>query len=221
VTLVDTQGRGVERISDHALVVNGREYEVDCLIHATGFEVGVTQAFRSDYELYGVGGVSLTDKWSEGVTTLHGVLTRGFPNCFIMSGAQATVTVNYLHTVNEQAKHMAYIIATCKNRGAQAVQPTQAAEDEWVDTIVAKADVSTAFFEECTPGYRNNEGKVEAVRSLKSLRSSLYGPGSLPFYKVLRDWRAEGGQKGLEFSQAERQTTTAAPGNVGKKLLCR
>ena len=40
VTLVDTEGQGVERITEHGIVANGVEYEIDCLIYATGFEVG-------------------------------------------------------------------------------------------------------------------------------------------------------------------------------------
>ena len=40
VTLVDTHGRGVEQITEDGVVVDGVEYELDCLIFATGFEVG-------------------------------------------------------------------------------------------------------------------------------------------------------------------------------------
>jgi cyclohexanone monooxygenase len=80
------------------------------------------------------------------------------------------------------------------------VEPSQEAEDAWVNRIISTADRSTTFFEECTPGYRNAEGQVEGSRSIKAIRNGLYGPGSIPFIKVLEDWRAEGKQTGLEFN---------------------
>ncbi len=88
VTLVDTDGQGVERITEKGVVVNGVEYEVDCLIFATGFEVGTSYARRCGYEVTGRGGLSLTEKWEEGVRTLHSLMSRDFPNCFIMMQSQ-------------------------------------------------------------------------------------------------------------------------------------
>ena len=38
--LVDTDGKGVERITENGVVVAGREYKLDCIIYASGFEVG-------------------------------------------------------------------------------------------------------------------------------------------------------------------------------------
>jgi len=88
VTLVDTAGRGVEAITEKGVVAGGVEYELDCLIFATGFEVGTSYARRAGYEIEGRDGVTLTQKWAEGISTLHGLHSRGFPNCFIMSNTQ-------------------------------------------------------------------------------------------------------------------------------------
>jgi cyclohexanone monooxygenase len=82
VTLVDTKGKGVERITERGVVVAGREYEVDCLIYASGFEVGTPYPRRAGFEIYGRGGQTLTERWKDGVRTLHGIHSRGFPNCF-------------------------------------------------------------------------------------------------------------------------------------------
>ena len=88
VTLVDTNGQGVERITERGVVANGQEYELDCLIYATGFEVGTAYTRRAGYDILGRGGFKLSDKWADGLCTLHGFQTRGFPNCFFMGVTQ-------------------------------------------------------------------------------------------------------------------------------------
>ena len=104
VTLVDTDGRGVDRVTERGVVVGETEYELDCLIFATGFEVGTDYARRAGCEIIGRGGRTLTEKWASGVRTLHGMHTRDFPNLFIFSPAQAGFTVNFPHALNEQAE---------------------------------------------------------------------------------------------------------------------
>ncbi|WP_439815869.1 flavin-containing monooxygenase [Zavarzinia sp. CC-PAN008] len=198
VHLVDTMGRGVERITEKGIVANGREYEIDCLIYATGFEVGTSYTRRSGYELYGRNGKSLTEKWADGVSTLHGVLTRDFPNVFIISNAQSGFTANYPHMLDEQSKHIAYLARNCIDRQVRTVEPTAEAEQGWVDTIMSLAILRQKYFEECTPGYYNNEGKP----SMLAARNGSYGAGPIAFVKVLEDWRAEGALKGLDLNVA-------------------
>jgi len=196
VTLVDTKGKGVERITPKGVVVAGVEYELDCLIYATGFEVGTDYTRRAGYELYGRGGVSLTEKWASGVRTLHGMHSRGFPNCFIMGNQQAGFTVNYPHMLNEQSKHIAYIVKHAIDHDVRTVEVSEEAEAEWVDTIIRLAVFARQFLEDCTPGYYNNEGKPGE----RSGQNGFYGGGSEEFFRILRDWRAAGGLHGLELS---------------------
>jgi cyclohexanone monooxygenase len=196
VELVDTDGKGVERITEHGIVANGKEYKIDCLVYATGFEVGTSYTRRSGYELYGRGGQSLTDKWKDGVSTLHGMHARGFPNVFIVSNTQSGFTVNFPHMINEQSKHLAYIIKEAGNHQARIVEASEEAENAWVQTIISLAIMRQKFFEECTPGYYNNEGKPNALAA----RNGSYGAGSVAFVKLLEDWRADGTLKGLELS---------------------
>jgi cation diffusion facilitator CzcD-associated flavoprotein CzcO len=197
VTLVDTEGRGVERITERGLVVDGQEYELDCLIYATGFEVGTDYTRRSGYEVYGRGGLTLTDKWRRGAATLHGLHSHGFPNCFIISNTQSGFSANFPHMINEQAKHLGYILGRCRSDGIAAVEASKDAEDAWIATIERLALMREHFLQECTPGYYNNEGNVQAM----SRRNSSYGAGPVAFVKVLEDWRAEGEMKGLELSR--------------------
>ena len=193
VHLVDTQGRGVERITENAVVVDGRAYEVDCLVYATGFEVGTSYARRAGYEVVGRGGVTLTDKWKDGVSTLHGMHVNGFPNLFIMSNSQSGFTVNYPHMLNAQAQHLAYIVRECVQSQARTVEATQEAEDAWVQTVIDSALMRQKFQEECTPGYYNNEGKPSALAA----RNGPYGKGSIAFIALMEQWRAAGDMAGL------------------------
>ncbi len=196
VTLVDTRGAGVERVTEKGVVVAGEEYELDCLIYATGFEVGTDYSRRSGYELVGRNGLTLSQKWGDGVTTLHGMHIHGFPNCFMMSIAQSGLTVNFPYMINEQAKHVAYIVERALDRGLESLEASEQAEAEWVDAVVELADRMTEFGEQCTPGYYNNEGNP----GRKTRQGGFYFGGPTEFVKILEDWRADGAMRGLELS---------------------
>jgi len=198
VTLVDTKGHGVERVTPKGVVVDGVEYELDCLIFATGFEVGTDYTRRAGYDLVGRGGVKLSERWKDGVRTLHGMHSRGFPNCFIMGPQQAGFTPNFPHLLDQESRHIAYIVSHCRKSGARTVEVSEAAEQEWVDTIIRLAGMGREFLEQCTPGYYNNEGKLSDVAA----QNGFYGGGSPEFFRVLDAWRAEGSLKGLELERS-------------------
>ena len=196
VTLVDTDGRGVDRITERGVVVGETEFELDCLIYATGFEVGTDYTRRAGYEVVGRDGQTLTEKWKDGASTLHGMHTRGFPNCLIFSLQQSGFTVNFPHALDEQSRHAAYILRHAIDHEARTVEVSQDAEDAWVATIIELAQFNLDFLESCTPGYYNNEGKP----SERGVRNGFYGAGSVAFFKVLADWRADGSLPGLELT---------------------
>ena len=94
VKLVDTGGKGIDRVTEAGVVVDGVEYKVDCLIFATGFEVGTAYTRRGEFAMYGRDGRSLGDYWANGMRTYHGFLSHGFPNCFHMGLTQTGLTAN-------------------------------------------------------------------------------------------------------------------------------
>jgi cyclohexanone monooxygenase len=197
VTLIDTSPTaGVERITKRGVVANGVEYEVDCIIFATGFEVGTAYTRRSGYEVRGIGGQKLTDYWADGMKTLHGFSSHGFPNCFLMGLSQNGLSVNLTSMLDDQAQHIAYIIDQVKARGARYSQPTVAAEADWVATIRRLAVSNRRFLEACTPGYYNNEGHVVEGAGLAG---ESYTPGVNAFNALMAEWRAKGDLEGLEL----------------------
>lgn len=193
VELIDTDGLGVDCVTEKGVVVKGVEYEVDCLIYATGFEVGTNFSRRAGYEIYGIGGKSLTEHWQDGARTFHGFHSHGFPNCFIVSGVQSGFTVNFPHMLEEQARHIAHILEHAQTNNIKRIEVTEKSEEWWVERIISLSQNNIQFLESCTPGYYNNEGKPAA----RGVQSGSYGGGPVAFVQVLEQWRAEGDMRGL------------------------
>ena len=195
VTLVDTQGRGVEQITERGVVVAGVEYELDCLIFATGFEVGTEYTRRAACELHGRDGLTLSEKWGRQVATFQGLLSRGFPNVVFMGGIQSGVSPNFTELYNEQSQHVAYVIGRARRDGARIVEPSEAAEQAWLETITSSNAGRSSFQSECTPGYYNNEGRPGEG---PGWFGGNYGGGAQAFFTILRDWRDADDLAGLE-----------------------
>jgi len=197
VTLVDVSGsQGVERITPTGVVANGQEYEVDCIIYSTGFEISAEFRRRLGLEIDGRDGESLFDQWSAGLRTLHGFTAHGFPNWFYVGVSQNAFDLNMTSMFDEQARHISYIIAETLNRGARTVEPTEAAVQDWVDLIASFYIGGRDFLEACTPGYYNNEGDTQEGSGF----FGAYSPGPAAFNQLLEDWRATGDLPGLEFT---------------------
>src|SRR5580693_1853950 len=186
VHLVDTNGQGVERLTRTGVVANGREYELDCLIFATGFEVGTSYTRRAGYDIVGRGGLTLTDHWADGLRTLHGLTSHGFPNCFFLGFTQTAITISVPQALNEQANHLAYMVSQARDRGAAALEPTAEGEDAYVQEVRSLARMGQRFYRECTPGYYNSEGETGNRRGFFS---DMYGAGPLKFFDKLANWR--------------------------------
>ena len=197
VTLVDvSETKGVERITERGVVANGVEYEVDCIIYASGFEISAEFRRRLGIEINGRDGQSLFDHWADGLETLHGFTTRGFPNWFYIGMSQNAFSVNMTSMFDDQARHIAYIVAESMRRGAHTVEPTQAAVDDWVATINGFKVGGLGFLEACTPGYYNNEGAPQAGSAF----FGAYTPGTNAFNELLEAWRATDELPGLELA---------------------
>ena len=188
VTLIDTQGQGVERFTETGFVVDGQEYEVDCIIFATGFEVGTSYTRRAGYEVTGSGGVTLTEKWADGPSTLYGMQTAGFPNLFFLGPVQGTTGLNLTQTLDEQSQHIGHIMGRAREVGATLVDVDVAAERDWVERVMTSGrELRQAFFAGCTPGYYNGEG---AEGNTGGFWQHEYAGTPLDFFELLRDYRS-------------------------------
>jgi cation diffusion facilitator CzcD-associated flavoprotein CzcO len=194
VTLVDTDGRGLDQITEKGIVFDGKEYEVDCIIFATGFEVGTDYARRAGYQIHGVNGQSISEKWSEGLSTFHGMHVKNFPNSFFFGPAQSGFTATYTYSLDEQSQHLSYILSEASKKGINRIEASENAEKKWVETIIEKSRLTADFQEKCTPGYYNNEGQVNVKP-----QNNTYGGGPIEFFNLMKKWRDKGNLEGLEL----------------------
>lgn len=197
VTLVDTGGMGPERITPTAIVAGGQEYAVDCIIFATGYELGTSIESRLGYPIVGVDGTDLSSVWTDGLRTFHGLATHGFPNLFQTGVSQNGVSYCTTHDLGVQAEHIAHIIAKLEERGVSRAEASADAEEQWVATIRDKGNETREFQDACTPGYYNFEGKRE--KGLFSPHEEAYGPGPFKFRELMQAWREEGSLAGFDL----------------------
>jgi cyclohexanone monooxygenase len=191
VHLIDVSAnKGVERITPKGVVANGVEYEVDCIIFATGFEITSAPKRRVSFDIIGREDESLFDHWRDGLRTLHGLSSHGFPNWFFIGVNQNGLSVNMTAMFDDQAQHIAYILSELKTRGLTVAEVTSEAEAAWIAEIRRLAVNNLAFQEACTPGYYNNEGQL-AARG-KGISSEVYAPGINAFNALLAAWRETG-----------------------------
>ena len=195
-TLVDTNGLGVERITETAVVVAGQAYEVDCIIYASGFEVGTAYHERAGYDMVGRGGVKLSEYWADGMRTKHGTHVHGFPNAFIVQPTQgANLISNVPHNLTESGRTIAMIVKHALDHGHDEVEVSQQAEEEWIQLLLTGAGRMIGS-QDCTPGYYNNEGQPTGPQARLFVG---YPHGAMAFFKYLKEWRSNGNFEGLEF----------------------
>lgn len=195
VELIDvSETKGVQRLTENGFIANGKEYPVDCMIFASGFEVTSDLERRWGMEVVaGREGKSIYQHWSEGPVTLHGTMTHGFPNQFYIGYIQGGLNASVTEQFGEQGRHIAYIISESLKRGAVAVEPSRQAQDEYVRRFRELEIDFSEFQRQCPPGYFNNEGEDRPKWAL--FRG--YGLGWDAFQQLVGDWRASGDMQGL------------------------
>ncbi|HET6952962.1 MAG TPA: NAD(P)/FAD-dependent oxidoreductase [Acidimicrobiales bacterium] len=200
VTLVDCPA-GIERVTERGPVVGGRQYEVDCLVYGTGFEAELTPLYRrAGHDIVGRGGISLAEKWADGAASLFGMMSRGFPNLFVMPapGQQAVVTVNYTQLAVLGAEFVGRAVALLDRRGVKVFDVAGAAEEAWTRSILDSHVDASRVLSACTPSRINNEGNPAGMNP----RNGNYGRGLGDYFgyrELLERWLDEGDCDGLEL----------------------
>jgi cyclohexanone monooxygenase len=196
VRLIDTDGRGVERISERGVVVAGVAYPVDCIIYASGFEVGTAYAQRAGFDVVGRAGVKLSERWSQGMRSLHGIHVHGFPNLYFVQPTQgANLISNVPHNLGEAGRTIAAVVRHARALRAQQVEVTREAEEAWV-ALLRSGPGMLIGSPDCTPGYYNNEGQTPDPRASLNVG---YPAGASAYFRYLAGWRDAGRFDGLRF----------------------
>ena len=196
VHLVDTDGKGVERVTETAVVAGGHSYEVDCIIYASGFEVGTAYTRRAGYDLVGRDGQKLSDYWAEGMRSLHGIHVHGFPNAFFVQPTQgANLISNVPHNLTEAGRTIALVVKHAVDNGYAEVEVTKEAEDAWIELLLSGPGMMLGS-PDCTPGYYNNEGQDPGPAAKLNVG---YPQGAMAYFRYLDEWRRSGQFEGLAF----------------------
>ena len=196
VELVHTDGQGVSEITETGVVANGKEYPLDCLIYASGFEVGTEYKRRAGFDLTGRGGLKLSDHWQGGMRTKHGTHAHGFPNAFIVQPTQgANLISNVPHNLTESGQTIACIVKHAIEGGYREVEVTEEAETAWLELLLSGPGRMLGA-QDCTPGYYNNEGQAPGPGAEYHVG---YPHGASAYFDYLREWRSNGAFDGLAF----------------------
>jgi len=208
VKLIDTDGKGVDRVTENTVVVQEQQIELDLLILSTGYRAPPdgSPSYHAGISITGRA-ETMEEKWSGGASTLHGVITRGFPNLFLTGPHQTGVGVNWTGLQDQLAIHAAYIVSEAEARATKkkrkiTVEPTVEGEDNWSLQIISRA-ASLAAAGGCTPSYINREGAADNMtmeERVKAAKSAIWGHGILDYTSVLEGWRAQGALEGLEVN---------------------
>ncbi|OHE98495.1 cyclohexanone monooxygenase [Colletotrichum orchidophilum] len=210
VHLVDTNGKGVDHATKNSLVVGGTDYPLDVIVLSTGYRAPAADmaepSGRSNMAIKGRNGKFMSEKWSgKGPSTLHGVLTHGFPNLFLSGPLQIGATVNFAYVQDILSQHCAYILAEARKRAGNStnkvvIESTPEGEEAYVGLIMQRA----AWFSSmsvCTPSYLNNEGeKVSPEAQMKLARGAPFPLGIHAYVRFLEDWRASGLMDGINIT---------------------
>ena len=200
ISLIDCPA-GIERITDKGPVVDGHQYEVDCIIYGTGFEPEQTPLFRrAGHEIVGRGGVTLAEEWADGPHTLFGMMSRGFPNLFVMPAPfqQAVVTVNYTQLAVLGGEFIGRAVGLLAQEGVDVFEVSAEAEAKWVQGIVDRHIDASRVMAACTPSRINNEGHPEERSPLTGAYRGGLGDW-FGYRERLQQWLEDGRFDGLEL----------------------
>ncbi|MGI9334645.1 MAG: flavin-containing monooxygenase [Gammaproteobacteria bacterium] len=189
VKLVDISDRPIERATGTGLRANGKDFELDAIVFATGFDA-MTGALRR-IDIRGRRGAKLNDKWAAGPRAYLGIAMAGFPNLFTITGpGSPSVLTNMLPSIEQHVEWVADCIAYMRGHGLDVIDPELDAEDAWVEHANEVAGLSLRS--KCDSWYvgANVPGKPR-----------VFAPyiGGLPAYTAKIEEVAAGGYQGFSL----------------------
>lgn len=201
VELVHTGGLGIDRFTPKGVVANGVEYEIDCLVLATGFENSFSESMSGlrniGYEIYGMDGLALSEKWASpqhrygpGPKTYRSLNSAGFPNLFMQNAPQGVFTTNFTYQLGENAMHIAHIIRRMQEAGYKRFDVKPEEEEKYLDLMWKESPISKGERPACTPGYFNQEGKVG--KKGERVLGGAYPGGAKKFFEQCEKERKAG-----------------------------
>jgi cyclohexanone monooxygenase len=200
VTLVDIKAGGIDEISPNAVRAGGKDYEVDALVLATGFDAMTGSVAKIDIQ--GRNGETLNQKWAEGPRTYLGLMSAGFPNLFVITGpGSPSVLSNMIVSIEQHVDWIADCVGYMRAHALAAIEAETDAEDKWVAHVNEVAYAT--LYPQANSWYMgaNIPGKPR-----------IFMPyiGGVGAYRQICNEVAAKGYQGFRMSGAERQKRAAA-----------
>ncbi len=145
VDLVDLREEPIERITERGIRTSAREYEFDVIVYATGFDAMTGALNRID--IRGRGGEPLRERWAAGPRSYLGLMVSGFPNLFTITGpGSPSVLSNMMVSIEQHVDWISGCLEHLRTIGMAGIEPTEEAEDSWMDHVnrVAEGTMYTA-----------------------------------------------------------------------------
>ncbi|KXG50483.1 uncharacterized protein PGRI_069740 [Penicillium griseofulvum] len=206
VSLVDTNGKGIRTVTNRGILANGQEYDLDAIVFGTGYSLGGS-ADLGDLTVTGRDNQILQEKRQKGLTSLHGVMTNGFPNLFFSGPYQTGASANQVYVLDQLAVHVAHIISEAGKSVSErnpnptrfTIEPSSHSENEWTSKVLMRTRALGGVLN-CTPSYFNREGlQFEGQEALQAAQFSIWGEGIKSYVNEIKDWRNTGGLAGLDI----------------------
>jgi cation diffusion facilitator CzcD-associated flavoprotein CzcO len=199
VSLVDVDAAPIERVTSTGVQTTDDHYDLDVLVFATGFDA-MTGAILA-LDVAGRDGRTLGEKWTGGPRTYLGLMTHGFPNLFTITGPQSpSVLTNMPMAIERHVEWIADCIAHMAEAGYDRIEPTEAAETQWVQNTNMLAE--NMLFSEAASWYRgeNVPGKAQVFTPF---------PGGLDNYRDICERVVARGYDGFAFDSVADAPTAA------------
>jgi cyclohexanone monooxygenase len=192
VTLVDLRQGGIEKITETGVRTVQGDYTFDVLVYATGFDAMTGALGKID--IRGRENRALTEYWEAGPRTYLGLQVAGFPNLFTVTGpGSPSVLSNMIVSIEQHIDWIARCISDLDQRGAQTIEATTEAEDEWIAHVNDVAQNTMFTAKSCNSWYlgANIPGKP---------RIFMPYVGGVGVYREKCDEVARNGYQGFELS---------------------
>ena len=202
VMLVDCLNEPIVEITERGIRTDTREIELDIIIAATGYD-GLTGAMTA-VDIWGKQGRGLREKWANGAHSHLGLMIEGFPNLFMIAGANGpSALANYLILNEQNADWICGCIEFMRSRGHCTIEPNVEAEQKYMDLVTTIAGRSLMATANTWYTGTNIPGKTRFF--------PLFAGGLNKYLEICRD-TAAAGYPGFNFSDhpAEISSSTAS-----------
>ena len=207
MTLIDTNGRGLDEFSENGIIFEGNEYEIDVVVLATGFVVTnfLDPAEKIDGLLLGRNGVSVSDYWKgEDSNVLFGVAMPKFPNLLGRLGRGSGSSYNFTSMLEVDAKLIAHVIKKAYEQAEPGqkvvVEASEEGAEEWSNEVAKRAAFFGALLQ-CTPGWYTLEGAALQTESIDDktfvAKNAPWGSGPVDFQERIEAYIAAGSLRGF------------------------